>query len=74
MTQKERILKHLDDIGHITSLEAFREYGITRLAAVIFKLRKDGHIIDSENVEHINRYGEPVHFTKYVYKYKGVKK
>lgn len=73
MTQKDRVLNHLKDIGHITSLDAFHQYGITRLASVIFKLRSDGHIIASEDMKHRNRYGEIVHFAKYVYKGRLVK-
>ena len=44
MTQKERILRHLVDYGHITSWEGFVEYGITRLSAIIYNLKHiDGY-------------------------------
>ena len=32
ITQCERILRHLNDFGSITSLEAMQDYGIMRLA------------------------------------------
>ena len=60
-----RVLRHLKEKGHITSLEAFREYGLTRLSAVIFNLRQDGFDIASDKVGRKNRYGKMVYFAKY---------
>ena len=60
-----RVLKHLNDFGSITSLDAFRDYGITRLSAIIYILRKDGYKIDSQRVSCKNRYGKIVYFAKY---------
>lgn len=65
-TQNERILRHLRDHGSITSLEAFAEYGITRLSARIFDLRHDGHKILSFVETAKNRYGEPVRYYRYM--------
>ena len=45
ISQEDKILMHLQKYGSITSMTAFRTYGITRLAAVIFKLRKRGYWI-----------------------------
>lgn len=39
------ILSHLKTKGSITSMEAFRTYGITRLSGRIFDLREQGHKI-----------------------------
>lgn len=47
ITQKEKILKHLQKRS-ITSFEAYRKYKITRLSAIIFMLKEDGHNIRSE--------------------------
>lgn len=44
MTQEKIILGHLQRHGTITSMEAFEKYHITRLAAVIHRLRKDTDI------------------------------
>jgi hypothetical protein len=41
-TQKKLIALHLNRFGHITSEEAIRLYGITRVAAIIPILRKRG--------------------------------
>ena len=65
MTHYKRILKHLQDFGHITSWQAIEEYGNTRLSATIFNLRQDGYNIKSETIYTKNRYGDPTHYTKY---------
>lgn len=64
MTQDEKILQHLKDYGEITSWEAITEYGITRLSAIIHRLRQY-HTIESTMVCTKNRYNEKVHFAKY---------
>ena len=65
MTQCERILRHLEDYGSITSLEAVREYGIMRLASRINDLRKRGFPIVTETVTGKNRYGEATSYARY---------
>lgn len=68
MTQEERILTHLQARGSITSMEAFEKYGTTRLSAVIYKLRKHGIAIDSNDESAKNRYGKIVYYTRYTLK------
>ena len=58
MTQCERILRHMQDYGSITSLEAVNEYGILRLASRICDLKDAGFPIKAEKVTGKNRYGE----------------
>lgn len=65
MTQKEMILRHLEEYGKITSFEAFVEYGITRLAARIHDLRADGYKIKSTVQYARNRYGKKIKFERY---------
>lgn len=65
MTQCERVLRHMEEHGSISSLEAMGEYGIMRLAARISDLRREGVPIDREMVEEKNRYGEAVTFARY---------
>lgn len=65
MTQKERIIRHLNDYGGITSYEAMTEYGIGRLASRIYELRAAGYDIRGETVAAKNRYGEPTRYTRY---------
>ena len=65
MTQCERIIRHLEDYGTITSLEAIVEYGILRLASRINDLKRQGYAISSETQTGKNRYGEPTHYSVY---------
>ena len=65
MTHKDRVLKYMRDFGSITSWEAFKELGVTRLSAVIFNLKRDGHEIASEKESTRNRYGDRVSFSRY---------
>lgn len=68
MTQEEKVLRHLKQFGSITSWEAIMEYGITRLSAKIFNLRKEGYEIESERVTTKNRFDENCTFAKYMLK------
>jgi hypothetical protein len=65
-TQKEKIIDHLKMFGSITPLEAMREYGCMRLAAVIFNL-KDEYSIRTDMRDSRNRFGDKVRFAKYVF-------
>jgi hypothetical protein len=51
-TQVATVLSHLKRKGSITSLEAIQYYGITRISAVIFKLKKMGVFINSTPCPH----------------------
>ena len=67
MTQRQRIRKHLEEYGKITSLQAANKYGILRLSARIWDLRhKDGLNIISNPVSGVNRYGDKVYFDEYI--------
>jgi hypothetical protein len=69
MTQRERVLRHIEDYGSISSLEAFREYGITRLSAIIWLLRHEDELpIESIGETILNRYGDKVSFFHYYLK------
>lgn len=65
MTQSERILRHLEIFGSITSLEAMRDYGIMRLASRVSDLKKDGLPVRTEFVRGKNRFGEPTCYARY---------
>lgn len=65
MTQCERIMRHLEKFGSISTYEAFTEYGITRLASRICDLRQQGIEIKSEFKTSKNRFGEPVSYCVY---------
>lgn len=64
ISQKEMILKHLQDYGTITTWEAIKEYGCTRLSDRIFTLRKI-YVITDEWEYGINRYGKRNRWKKY---------
>ena len=65
ITQCQRIIRHIEDFGDITSLEAISEYGILRLASRITDLKRMGYPIKSKTVTGKNRYGEKTHFKVY---------
>ena len=67
MTKIKAVLLHLQQYGSITSWEAIKEYGATRLSAIIFNLRHKYNLnIVSEMVEFTDRYGTPTKFAKYI--------
>lgn len=68
MTKKDKILKHLQLYDTITSWEAIQFYGVTRLSAIIFTLRKEGFDIESTRVEFTDRFGDTSNFARYVFK------
>jgi len=51
MTQKEQIIRHLKLYQQITPMDALNDYGCFRLAARVYDLRKDGHLIEEERHE-----------------------
>ena len=66
ITLQNRVLQYMKENGSITSWEAIREFGATRLSAIIYNLRyKEGLNIISKNVNDKNRYGDPVSYARY---------
>lgn len=65
MTQCEQVLRHMEEQGSITSLEAMQDYGIMRLASRIADLKRAGLQISREMVSRKNRFGETVTFARY---------
>ncbi len=63
MTQCNRILDHLQRNGSITTMGAYKRYGITRLSGRIWDLRKAGHKITSTITEGVNREGDKTYFS-----------
>lgn len=64
MTQVQRIIAHIQEHGSITPMEGF-EIGITRLAARVNEMRRNGIPVVTETVESVNRYGDKVRFARY---------
>ena len=59
-TQKQIIKKHLIREKSITSWQAIQKYRITRLAAIIHRLRNEGM-----NITSIHRFNGEKQFTEY---------
>lgn len=65
-TQEDRIMLWLTKYGSITSLQAFREFGATRLSAIVYNLRKKGYDIETKYINSRNRFGDAVTYGRYI--------
>lgn len=65
MTQNERVIAYINEFGSISTLEAFTDLGITRLASRICDLKDMGYEFNKEWESKKNRYGEPVSYVRY---------
>ena len=63
---RQVILNHLERYGGLTSAEAFNDYGVTRLAAVIHDLRNMGYDIVTQDCMGKTRFGETCKYARYV--------
>lgn len=61
------IMWHLKTYGKITSWEAIKEYGVTRLADKILTLRNEGYNIETKLVKKENRFGNITTIANYEY-------
>ena len=69
MNKTKAVLLHLQEKGSITSWEAIKEYGATRLSSIIYNLRHKYKLnIISEDVEFEDRFGNKSSFAKYTLK------
>lgn len=64
MTQCEKILNYIDEHGSITARQAYK-LGIMRLASRISDLRREGHLIKTEDIKVKNRDGSHSYIAKY---------
>lgn len=65
VTQKQRIINYIREFGSITSLEAYKDLGITQLATRIKELKEQGYEFTTKWESSQNRYGEKVDFKRY---------
>jgi hypothetical protein len=65
VTQCQRILDYMDQFGSISTLEAFQDLGVARLASRIHDLKSMGYNIISETKSSKNRFGEKTYFKEY---------
>ena len=64
-TQSKRIIAYANKFGSITSQDAFKDLGITRLASRIFDIKQEGFGVSSTWEVRLNRYGEAVRYKRY---------
>lgn len=65
-THIDRTLQYMQDFGSITSIDAFREFGNTRLSATIFEIRhRYGIPVKSKREVGKNRYGDKTEYVRY---------
>lgn len=67
-TQQQAVLDWLKTGTGISSMDAFKALGVTRLSAVVFNLRKKGYNIESEEIETTTRFGNKVKIARYYLK------
>ena len=65
MSQYDVVLMHLESGKELSQLEATQQYGILRLGAIIFKLRKNGYEISTKLEHKTNRYGHTSNYAIY---------
>lgn len=69
MNKTKAIMLHLREKGSITSWEAIKEYGATRLSGIIYNLRNTYNMpIESHYECFKDRYGNTCNFAKYILK------
>ena len=67
MNKTKAVLLYLQENGSITSWEAIKEFGATRLSAIIYRLRNDyGLNIINQMVTFKDRYGTTSEYAKYI--------
>lgn len=69
-TQISLVLKELMDGKSVTSKQAFQKWGVTRLSAIIFNIRKRGIPVVTVMREATTRYGHKCKYAAY-YIYEG---
>ena len=65
ITQCQRILDYMHCFGSKSTLEAFTDLGVARLASRIHDLKSMGYNITSEIKSSKNRFGEKTYFKVY---------
>lgn len=64
MDQQTLVMRYIAEHGSITSQEAF-DMGITRLADVIYKMKKKCIPVKVTMVHGKNRFGRPITYARY---------
>jgi hypothetical protein len=66
-TRKQRVIDAMKNHStkSISPWYAINQLGNTRLAATIFELKKDGHVIDSVTETGTNKFGDKISYSRY---------
>lgn len=64
-TAKASILKALQEGDRLTPYDAWLEHGTSRLSAVVYTLRAEGHSITSKRIAVKTRKGKIAHIAEY---------
>lgn len=70
MNQDDLTLNYIKDFGKITTWDAYKDLGITRLSARIYNLKKRGYKFKTKQVHAFNRYGKLISFKEYYFEKK----
>lgn len=65
MNKTKAVPQWLQTGAGISSMEAIKQFGATRLSAIIFNLRKRGYDIEAVTCEGTDRFGNKVQFARY---------
>ena len=65
MTQEIRVINYINEFGSITPLDAFRDLGITKLATIVSRLKRQGFHFYQHLDYSKNRFGEMCHYMRY---------
>ena len=67
VNKTKKVMWHLQEYGSITTWEAIKLYGATRLSSIIYNLRYSYNMnIKSEKIDFTDMYGDNSYFVKYV--------
>lgn len=65
INQRQRIINYIRKFGSITSLDAYKDLGITQLATRIKELKEQGYEFITKWESSKNRYGEKTDYKRY---------
>lgn len=65
ITQKDRIINYIREFGSITSLEAYKDLGVTQLGARLKELQEQGYTFTTKWESSQNRYGDKTDYKRY---------
>lgn len=65
INQRQKIINYIREFGSITSLDAYKDLGITQLGARVKELKEEGYIFKTEWESSTNRFGEKTDYKRY---------